>query len=175
MPAIKQSTIYAMNSTKIQGSPTVKYRDLLLDDERPALNNWVQSNYLNGKYGPGFNHDLNGTLFELLLRLRANYLWPASWNSMFYVDDTLNRPTADMYGVVMGTSHTEPMMKATKEQLMFLNRTWAWTTNQQNGLDFMRYVAERAKTWENLISMGMRELGDVASPTLNVSTLQTIL
>jgi hypothetical protein len=155
VPAKKQSTIYAMNSTKIQASPTIKYRGLFLNDEQPALNNWVQSNYPDGKYGPGFNHDFYGTLFELLLRLRANYLWPASWNSMFYVDDTLDGPTADIYSVVMGTSHTEPMMRATKEQSIFLNGTWAWATSQQNVLDFMRDGAERAKRWEILISMGM--------------------
>jgi Glycosyl hydrolase family 115/Gylcosyl hydrolase family 115 C-terminal domain len=175
VPTKQQSTIYALNSTKVQQSPTVKYRGLFLNDEQPALNNWVQSNFPNGKYGPGFNHDFYGLLFELLLRLRANYLWPASWNSMFYPDDALNGPTADMYGVVMGTSHTEPMMRATKEQSTFLNGTWSWATNKQNVLNFMRYGAERARPWESLYSMGMRGLGDVASPTLNSSALQTIL
>ena len=43
------------------------------------------------------------TRFELILRLRANYLWPAMWSSAFAEDDTLNQYTANMYGVVMGT------------------------------------------------------------------------
>jgi hypothetical protein len=38
--------------------------------------------------------------------LRANYLWPAMWGSMFGVDDTANQPIADAYGIVMGSSHT---------------------------------------------------------------------
>lgn len=175
VPAKVQATIYAVNGTKVQQSPTVKYRGLFLNDEQPALNNWVQMNYSNGKYGPGFNHKFYSLVFELLLRLRANYLWPAEWNSMFYVDDALDGPTADMFGIVIGTSHTEPLARATKEQSLFLNGTWAWATNEQNVLDFMKYGAERAKPWETLFSMGMRGLGDTASPTLNSNALQSIL
>jgi hypothetical protein len=63
-------------------------------------------NYQPGKYGPGFNHFFYSHVFELLLRLKANYLWPAMWSSMFDVDDVENQPLADAYGVVMGTSHT---------------------------------------------------------------------
>jgi hypothetical protein len=63
-------------------------------------------NYQPGKYGPGFNHYFYSNVFELLLRLRANYLWPAEWASMFDVDDVENQPLADAYGIVMGTSHT---------------------------------------------------------------------
>jgi hypothetical protein len=63
-------------------------------------------NYAPGKYGAGFNHYFYPHVFELLLRLRANYLWPAMWASMFNVDDTANQPIADAYGIVMGTSHT---------------------------------------------------------------------
>ncbi|KAK7892333.1 hypothetical protein LTR67_007429 [Exophiala xenobiotica] len=128
-----------------------------------------------GKYGPGFNHLFYSTVFELLLRLRANYLWPAQWGSMFDVDDPFNPATADEYGIVMGTSHTEPMMRATNEQSLFMNGTWAWATNRANVTNFMRQGAERAKPYESLYTMGMRGLGDVASPTLNSSSLETIV
>ena len=63
-------------------------------------------NYTPGKYGPGFNHYFHSHVFELLLRLRANYFWPAEWGSMFCVDDTANQPLADAYGIVLGSSHT---------------------------------------------------------------------
>ncbi len=99
-----------MNITKIQGSPTVKYRGIFINDEQPALTNWINSNYAPGKYGPGFNHFFYSNVFELLLRLRANYLWPAMWGSMFGVDDYENQPLADAHGIVMGSSHTEPMV-----------------------------------------------------------------
>ncbi|MCJ1436841.1 hypothetical protein MMC27_006223 [Xylographa pallens] len=170
-----QSAIYAMNMTKIQGPPSVKYRGLFINDEQPALTNWVNDNYPMGKYGPGFNHDFYSNVFELLLRLRANYLWPAEWNSMFNVDDPLNAPTADMYGIVQGTSHTEPLMRATKEQSLFLNGIWSWTENQANVTTFMEVGAERAAPYESVFTMGMRGLGDTASPTLNASELGQII
>ena len=70
---------------------------------------------------------------------------------------------------------TDFVQRATKEQSTFLNGTWAWATNEANVLDFMRFGAERAKPYESLYSMGMRGLGDVASPTLNASDLQSIV
>ena len=45
-------------------------------------------------------------MFELLLRLRANYFWPAMWASMYGVDDVANQAIADAFGIVMGSSHT---------------------------------------------------------------------
>lgn len=94
---------------------------------------------------------------------------------MFNVDDPLNPATANEYGIVMGTSHTEPMMRATNEQSLFMNGTWAWATNRANVTDFMRQGVERARPYESLYTMGMRGLGDVASPTLNASSLNQIV
>ncbi|KIW24133.1 uncharacterized protein PV07_09865 [Cladophialophora immunda] len=175
VPTTKRESIYVRNITKVQPSPSVKYRGFFLNDEQPALTNWLNTRYPPGQYGPGFNHLFYSTVFELLLRLRANYFWPAQWASMFFVDDPLNAATADEYGIVIGTSHTEPMMRATNEQSLFLNGTWAWATNRANVTDFMRQGAERARPYESLYTMGMRGLGDTASPTLNASSLEQIV
>ena len=175
VPAQQKSTIYALNSTKVQGPPAVKFRGLFFNDEQPALSDWVEANYPNSPYGPGFTHAFYSTVFELLLRLRANYLWPAEWNSMFYPDDPLSPEVADMYGVVIGSSHTEPLLRWTKEQSLFLNGTWSWSTNEANVTQFMREGAERSKGYESLYTMGMRGLGDAASPTLNASSLGDIV
>ena len=94
---------------------------------------------------------------------------------MFNVDDPLNAPTADLYGIVQGTSHTEPLMRATKEQSLFLNGIWSWTENQANVTTFMEAGAERAAPFEGVYTMGMRGLGDTASPTLNASELEQII
>ncbi|KAK3063896.1 hypothetical protein LTS18_011836, partial [Coniosporium uncinatum] len=94
---------------------------------------------------------------------------------MFYRDDPENAATADYYGIVAGTSHTEPMTLATNEQRAYLNGTWAWNTNRENVTDLMRVGAERAEPYETLFTMGMRGLGDEASPTLNASSLQQIV
>ena len=175
VPSKPKTEIYAMNVTKIQASPSIKYRGIFLNDEQPALNNWVAENYPNGKYGPGFNADFYSRVFELLLRLRANYIWPAEWNSMFSVDDPRSDATADMYGIVIGTSHTEPMMRWTKEQSLFLDGVWSWSTNQENVTEFMREGAERAAPYEHVWTLGMRGLGDTASPTLDASSLSQII
>ena len=171
----KKNAIYAMNITKIQGPPSVKYRGFFFNDEQPALTNWVQENYPNGPYGPGFNHQFYSRVFELMLRLRANYIWPAEWNSMYTLDDPLNDDNAKYYGVVVGTSHTEPLMRWTKEQSLFLNGTWSWAYNQQNVTNFMREGAQRGAPYEHVWTMGMRGLGDTASPTLNASQLEQII
>ena len=81
VPATPQQSIYVQNATKVQPSPSVKYRGFFLNDEQPALTNWLNTRYLPGKYGAGFNHLFYSTVFELLLRLRANYMWPAQWGT----------------------------------------------------------------------------------------------
>jgi hypothetical protein len=149
----------------------VKYRGFFINDEQPALNNWVEANYPDGKYGPGFNADMYSHMVELLLRLKANYIWPAEWNSMFYIDDPRNPPTADSYGIVMGTSHTEPLMRWTKEQSKFLKGPWSWSTNNASVRAFMKEGVGRSKNFENMYTMGMRGLGDTASPTITADSL----
>lgn len=92
-------------------------------------------------------------IFELLLRLRANYFWPAMWASMFNVDDLKNQPLADAYGITMGTSHTEPMMRATNEWTTFGTGPWEYDTNNASIYPFFVYGAQRAKPYESLYSM----------------------
>lgn len=171
----KHPEIYALNKRKIQGSPSVKYRGLFVNDEQPALTNWINDNYPPARYGPGYNHEFYSRVFELLLRLRANYMWPAMWNNIFALDDPLNHPTADEYGIVIGTSHTEPMMRWTKEQRIFLDGEWSWKYNQETVTEFFREGAVRSEPYESLYTMGMRGLGDQASPTLTAEALEEIV
>jgi hypothetical protein len=119
-------------------------------------------NYEPGPYGPGFNHYFYSHVFELLLRLRANYFWPAEWASMYNVDDTANQPLADAYGIVMGTSHTEPMMRASNEWPKFGaqyggNGQWEYDTNNQSLIPFFKYGAQRAKPYQqnSLVTIAM--------------------
>lgn len=167
--------IYALNTKKIQGSPSVKYRGLFINDEAPALTNWINANYPPARYGPGFNADFYAHVFELLLRLRANYLWPAEWSNIFALDDPRSFPTADLYGIVIGTSHTEPLMRWTLEQSLLLQGPWNWLTNEKNIYQFLKEGVERSKDYEVIYTMGMRGLGDTASPTINATTLAQIV
>ena len=109
VPPAKHTEVNALKKRKVQGPPSVKYRGMFINDEQPAMTNWINANYPPAKYGPGFNADFYSRIFELLLRLRANYLWPAEWDSIFALDDPRNSLTADEYGIAIGTSHTEPL------------------------------------------------------------------
>jgi hypothetical protein len=168
---IQQTNIFALVTPKVQGPPSVKYRGIFLNDEQPALTNWVKEKYGGVGYVSGFYI----RVFELLLRLRANYLWPTMWDSMFALDDTKNQGLADQYGIVMGTSHTEPLMRSTKEQTTYNSGAWDWSKNKANIITFMTAGVTRAKNYESLYTMGMRGSGDTSSPTLTAASLTDVI
>jgi hypothetical protein len=176
VPPKKHSSIYALNTSAVRGPPSVKYRGIFLNDEAPALTGFINAHYPRGKYGPGYNADFYATVFELLLRLKANTLWPTMWDSMFNIDDARNQPLADEYGIVMGTSHTEPMMRSTKEWSTFGKGEWKWSTNKDAIAAFMAEGVLRAKPYESIVTLGMRGPGDTAmSPNIEKETLEEIV
>lgn len=153
-------------------SPAVKYRGIFLNDEAPALSNWVYANYSN------YNHTFYERVFELLLRLRANYLWPAMWNNCFSQDDPLNPVKADEYGIVMGTSHVEPMMRADKEwnRLGYGEREWNYQTHPKELEKFWADGVNRNKPYENIVTMAMRgKIDTPMSETANIELLERIV
>lgn len=110
VPATKHSKIYALPTTTIHGEPSVKYRGLFINDEAPALTSWWDKT--QNKTAAPLNTEFYAHVFDLLLRLKANYLWPAMWSSfvpqpgrMFFKDDPRNHQLADDYGIIIGTSH----------------------------------------------------------------------
>lgn len=177
VPAQSHNEVFVPSNTlKVQGPPSVKYRGIFINDEAPALTGWIDQYYPRTEYGPGFIHTFYSHVFELLLRLRANYLWPAMWQSMFNVDDPVNQPLADEYGIVMGTSHTEPMMRATNEWTIFGNGPWQWNTNNASIYPFFVYGAERGKPYEGIWTIGMRGVGDTAlSATIETTELENVV
>jgi len=156
----------------VQGPPSVKYRGIFLNDEAPDLTGWVQAKYgqapgypTAANYGPGFYTNL----FELMLRIRANYLWPAMWNNAFNEDDPENARLADAYGIVMGTSHQEPMLRAQKEwDRQFQKQYGNWNynnTNQRPVLQqFWRDGVRRNKNYESIVTLGLRAENDSSAP-----------
>ncbi len=124
VPPTHHDELFVKAGKFVQGPPSVKYRGIFLNDEWPDLSNWIQMKYgtvptgTNPPVPPGvanYSHAFYTNLFELILRLKGNYLWPAMWNNAFNEDDTNNPVLADEYGIVMGTSHQEPMLRAQKE------------------------------------------------------------
>ncbi len=146
--------IFIKRGRYVQG-PVVKYRGIFLNDEAPALSGWTRE-----KFG-GFNHQFYEKVFELLLRLKGNYLWPAMWGSAFNADDPLNPKLADQYGIVMGTSHHEPMMRAWKEWERSGKGPWDYTANAAELREYWKQGIERNDGYESVITLGMRGNGDL--------------
>ena len=157
-PIQKHEQIFAKSGVYTDGEPKVKYRGIFINDEWPSFGTWC-----NNQFG-GINSKAYARIFELMLRLKANYFWPAMWDSRFNEDDPLSPQLADDMGIVMGTSHHEPMMRAHKEYVYRKDSIGAWdyATNKANLDRFFEEGLERNKAYENLITIGMRGDGDVA-------------
>ena len=170
VPIHKQSTICIKPGIYTDGEPAVKYRGIFLNDEWPCLGNWA-----NMTFG-GFNSQFYEKVFELILRLKGNFMWPAMWNSAFYDDDPMNGPLADEMGIVMSTSHHEPMGLAQQDWKRRGNGAWNYQTNEKMLRDFWESGMERCKDWESIITIGMRGDGDEAmSEETNTALLERIV
>jgi hypothetical protein len=182
VPTTTQKSIFVTNSGCSHGSPSVKYRGIFLNDEQPALQNWAMEKFTNGTGSPFFNSPFNRffyvKLFELILRMKGNYLWPALWGSAFALDDPLNQFLGDYYGVVMGTSHQEPMMRGTPNEYteLGIQGPWDFTTNAANIEQYWRGGAARAKPFESVFTMGMRGFGDLPlTEDTNIALLEQVI
>ncbi|UJP67168.1 glycosyl hydrolase 115 family protein [Mongoliitalea daihaiensis] len=170
VPVKQKSNIFIDHGTYSRGTPAVKYRGIFINDEAPALAGWATK-----KYG-GFTHTFYEKVFELILRLRGNYLWPAMWGRAFYDDDPMNGPMAEKYGIVIGTSHHEPLMRAHVEWARYGEGDWNYQTNKAILQDFWRKGMERQGTMEATISLGMRGDGDEPmSEENNIALLERII
>ena len=157
VPAEPHCNIYIKKGVYTDGEPKVAYRGIFINDEWPSFGNWAIEHF------GGINAKCYEHIFELLLRLKANYMWPAMWGSAFYDDDKENGPLADKMGIVMGTSHHEPMALAQQDWKRRKGHgKWSFTNNHDEMMDFWRGGVERAKNWETMYTVGMRGDGDEA-------------
>lgn len=170
VPVDKHEAVYVKAGRYLTDSPKVKYRGIFLNDEEPALGGWVRE-----KFG-GFNADFYSHVFELILRLRGNFMWPAMWGKAFFDDDPANGVLADKLGIVMSTSHHEPMGRAQEEWHRYGSSSWNYTQNAKVLSDFWQKGMERNKNWETLVTVGMRGDGDEAMEEgTNISLLEKIV
>lgn len=158
VPVKHQDKIYWKDGRFVQPSPKVKYRGIFINDEWPSFGEWATEHF------GGINSKAYAHMFELLLRLKANYLWPAMWGSRFNEDDPESPRLADEYGIVMGTSHHEPMMRAHREYVTRKDEIgpWDYSVNKQRLDQFFLDGMQRNKAYDNLVTIGMRGDGDVA-------------
>ncbi|KAI0115551.1 hypothetical protein GGR51DRAFT_555987 [Nemania sp. FL0031] len=165
VPATKHEEIYATRKNTTFGPPSVQYRGLFINDEAPGLTGWWSKTH-------GVDHQTLGTefykhVFDMLLRLKGNFIWPAMWKSyvprpgnIFFTDDPGNMQLADDYGIVVSTSHHEPMQKATNEWNETITGPWDWEKNKANVTAFMEDGVRRAGKNATYFTLGMRGEGD---------------
>lgn len=170
VPIMKQENIYIKSGIYTDGEPKVKYRGIFLNDEWPCLGNWSKETF------GGFNSQFYKHVFELVLRLKGNFMWPAMWASAFYDDDPQNGVLANTMGIVMGTSHHEPMALAQQDWKRRGKGTWDYNHNAKGLYEFWKSGIERAKDWETVVTVGMRGDGDEPmSEDANISLLENIV
>ena len=152
--------------------PSVKYRGIFINDEAPALTGWIKEKYglIKPSQNPpignnvaNYGREFYAHIFELLLRTKANYLWPAMWDNAFNEDDAENPRLADEYGIVMGTSHQEPMTRSQQEwDRRYYTSIGHWNYNKhpETMESFWREGVRRNKNYENVVTMGLRGAND---------------
>ncbi|MFK3979252.1 glycosyl hydrolase 115 family protein [Micromonospora sp. NPDC050397] len=190
VPARQHDALHVLPGRHSQGTPAVKYRGFFINDENPALGTWAPNFFGPGLapgYPGGFNRHFFAKVFETMLRLKANYLWPAVWGRAFAEDDPANHATAKEYGVVMGTSHEAPMMRGIEEWNRHAvapgtdpvtgqptpgrdpyggNGEWSFRRNAEALKQYWSDGIERMEEqdFEGVVTLGMRGNGDVSLP-----------
>lgn len=180
-----------LDETLFQKSPSVKYRGIFLNDEDPALTHFCEKNFgtavfedaalKNPEANPGFNHHFYSHIFDMILRLKGNYLWPAMWNNAFWTDDPQNAELAESYGIVMGTSHQEFMATSDREFTWWAAENgytepdgsplkWDFWRNGDKMTAFWRNSVTTRHQNENVYTVGIRGLGD--SPAAPIGTTE---
>ena len=162
--------------------PSVRFRGFFINDEWPAYGNFTTHNF------GGFNAKMYEHVFELLLRLKGNYLWPAMWSSQFSLDGPglANAELADEMGVIMGASHHEPCCRNGEEYRYvrgpgsIYGDAWNFWKNREGITKFWEDGLKRNGKFENVITVGMRGEADTAimqNATLadNINLLRDVL
>ncbi len=148
------------------GPPGVKYRGIFINDEMWALRPWAEGTFAPEE-GRGLGPKTYAKVFELLLRLRANYIWPAmhQQTKAFHLYEG-NKLVADRYGIVMGGSHTEVMLRNNMHGAEWDvehggdGGEWNYMTQPQKIQDYWIRGVKQWGMYENLYNVGMRGRDD---------------
>ncbi len=183
MPRKQETVVLTEEVNMVSKEPSVKYRGFFINDEWPSFGNWTFRHF------GGFTAEMYDHVFELLLRLKGNYLWPAMWTSSFSLDGPglANAELADEYGIVMSNSHHEPCLRHSEEWDLVKGEdsvygdAWNFDRNKQGLTNYWRDGLKRNGGFENIITMGMRGerdseiLGHTATLKENIDYLKEVI
>jgi hypothetical protein len=153
VPVPHRDRLYVLAGRRVE-APAVRYRGIFINDEDPALLGFAKA-----RFG-GFNAKFYERVFDLVLRLRGNLLWPAMWGKSFFEDDPANARLADAMGVIIGTSHHEPLMRAHVDWEHHGEGPWDYANNPERLRRFWREGVERTQGLDRIVTIGMRGDGD---------------
>ena len=174
--------IIAVRSGAFQfGPPSVKYRGIFINDEDWGLHPWSRDNYSpeDGYIGP----NTYAAVFELLLRLKANYIWPAMHDcTKAFNAFEANKYLADDYAIVMGSSHCEQMLRNNVWEWYRWAPSdgsslgsWDWCTNGSQIDEYWRDRVRINGQFENVYTLGMRGIHDSGMPCSGETNYQKML
>lgn len=148
--------------TAASKEPSVKFRGFFINDEWPCYGNWT------GEHFGGFTAQMYDHVFELLLRLKGNYLWPAMWSSSFAWDGPglKSYELADEYGIFIGNSHHEPCLRAGEEYRQVRGKgsiygdAWNYHKNTEGITRFWKDSMDERGMFTSMVTVGMRGEAD---------------
>lgn len=139
-------------------SPAIEYRGIFINDEGSAFTPWSWKTFdpstRRGRIGPKTHEKI----FELMLRLRANLFWPAmhTCSTPFFTIPG-NQEMADRYGITIGTSHCEPMLRNTNGEWSDKERgPYNYVTNRKAVIDFWTERIKKTAHSKGFYTLGMR-------------------
>lgn len=146
----------------VSREPSVRYRGLFINDEWPCYGNWTVDHF------GGFTAEMYDHVYELLLRLKGNYIWPAMWSSSFAWDGPglKSYELADEYGIYVGNSHHEPCLRAGEEYRQVRGKdsvygdAWNFHTNTEGITRFWRDSMMERGGFNSVVTVGMRGEAD---------------
>ncbi len=168
---------------RVSKEPSIKFRGFFINDEWPCFGNWTFSHF------GGFTAEMYDYVFEFLLRMKGNFMWPAMWTSSFPLDGPggLNEELADIYGITIAYSHHEPCLRASEEwdkvrgEDSPYGNEWNYYTNSEGLSKYWADALKRSGKYQHLITIGMRGerdssmLGSNATLKDNIDLLKDVI
>lgn len=182
-PAKQEYVTFTKEVNMVSKEPSVKYRGFFINDEWPCFGSWATTHF------GGFTAKMYDHIFEYLLRMKGNYLWPAMWSSCFLLDgpQMKSMELADDYGIYIGMSHHEPCMRSGAEYSKVrgvhspYGDAWSYVENRDGILRFWEDGIKRSVGHHVFVTVGMRGendskmLGEGSPISENVRLLKEII
>lgn len=162
-PKKKREILFDEDIVFSSKEPSVKYRGFFMNDEWPSLGAFAFNTFGD------FNVKFYDKVFDLLLRLKGNYFWPAMWSASLSLDGSKEDPLANVrlatdLGITIGNSHHEPLMRSSEEwdkvktdtNNVGYGRDWNYYTNKEGLYRYWEDGVERNKDFKHMITIGMR-------------------